>query len=40
MSTCPECGAMMEEMGNSLRCEDCGYVAPQYGDGEEEGGEE
>lgn len=37
MPICPECGSLMEEMGNSLRCEECGYVAPMYGDGEEDG---
>lgn len=35
--TCPECGGMMEEEGTVVRCEDCGYTAAVYGDGEEDG---
>ncbi len=35
---CPECGGMMDEDNGVMRCEDCGYVAPSYGDGAEESG--
>lgn len=37
-TSCPECGGMMEEEGNVMRCEDCGYAVPAYGEGDENNG--
>lgn len=37
VTTCPECGGVMEEEGNVMQCVDCGHTTPAYGDGEEDG---